>query len=136
MDVTLSEELTATTGSYFDAKLSMMERGYQAAMTLLGSTHDFTALMAFNDGCAIGAIRAIQDCGVTVPGDISVVGVDDIELAKFVSPRLTTLRQPLKEMGAIAASTLLRRIGGEDVPEETLIQPELVIRESTASVRN
>jgi len=68
-----------------------------------------------------------------VPDDISVIGVDDIQLAEFISPRLTTIRQPLKEMGAIAASTLLQRIHGEDVPEETILQPELVIRESTSS---
>jgi LacI family transcriptional regulator len=128
-------ELTATTGNYFEAsKLSMMERGFNAAKTLLRRTHDFTALVAFNDGSAIGAIRAIQDCGLSVPGDISVVGVDDIQLAQFVTPRLTTIRQPLKEMGAMAASTLLRRIQGEEVSEETVIQPELVIRESTAAV--
>jgi LacI family transcriptional regulator len=61
--------------------------------------------------------------------------VDDIHVAQFISPRLTTIRQPLKQMGEIAASTLLRRIHGEDIPEETVIQPELVIRESTARAR-
>jgi DNA-binding LacI/PurR family transcriptional regulator len=130
------EELTATTGHYFEvSNLSIMQRGYQAALTIMGRTRDFTALMAFNDGSAMGAIRAIRDCGLNVPGDISVVGVDDIRLAEFISPRLTTIRQPLKEMGRIAASTLLQRIRGEHVPEETLIQPELVTRESTASPR-
>jgi len=134
--VEVREDRTVTTGNYFEANhLSMMQRGYQAGMTLLGRTRDFSALMAFNDGSAIGAIRAIQDCGLRVPGDISVVGIDDIKFAEFVSPRLTTIRQPLKEMGAIAASTLLQRIRGEKVAKETLIQPELVIRESTASVR-
>src|SRR5437588_9559570 len=111
----------------------MMQRGYQAAMTILSRTRDFTALMAFNDGSAIGAIRAIQDCGLRVPHDISVMGVDDIQFADFISPRLTTIRQPLKQMGEMAASTLLLRIRGEDVPEESLIRPELVIRESTAA---
>jgi LacI family transcriptional regulator len=131
--VSVREELIATTGSYFDTKLSMMERGYHAAMSLLQRTRDFTALLAFNDGSAIGAIRAIQDVGLMVPGDLSVMGVDDIQLAEFVSPRLTTIRQPLKEMGAIAATTLLKRIHGEDVPQETVLQPELVTRQSTAS---
>jgi LacI family transcriptional regulator len=135
MDITVTEYLTAATGSYFDAKLSMMERGYHAAMSLLQRTRDFTALMAFNDGSAIGAIRAIQDVGLTVPGDISVTGVDDIQLAEFISPRLTTIRQPLKEMGAIAASTLLKRIHGDEVPQETVLQPELVIRQSTTAVK-
>jgi LacI family transcriptional regulator len=132
---TVTEELIATMGSYFEMNLSMMQRGYRAAISLLQRTRDFTALMAFNDASAIGAIRAIQDVGLTVPGDISVMGVDDIQLAEFISPRLTTIRQPLKEMGAIAASTLLKRIHGEEVPKETVIQPELVIRQSTAAVK-
>jgi LacI family transcriptional regulator len=137
LEIEVREDRTVTTGNYFEAShLSMMQRGYQAATTLMGRTRDFTALMSFNDGSAIGAIRALQDCGLNVPQDVSVVGIDDIKLAEFVSPRLTTIRQPLKQMGAIAASTLLQRIRGEKVPKETLIQPELVIRESTASVRH
>lgn len=135
MGIPVKAELTVATGNYFEAsKLSMMERGYNAAGALLRRTRDFTALVAFNDGSAIGAIRALQDCGLTVPGDVSVIGVDDIHLAQFISPRLTTVRQPLKEMGGIAASTLLRRIQGEKVPEQTIVQPELVIRESTAAI--
>ncbi len=132
IDVSVREEFIATMGSYFDTKLSMMERGYHAAMSLLQRTRDFTAVLAFNDGSAIGVIRAIQDIGLAVPDDISVMGVDDIQLASFISPRLTTIRQPLKEMGAIAASTLLKRIRGEDVPQETILQPAVVVRESTA----
>jgi LacI family transcriptional regulator len=130
------KELTATMGNYFEAyETSMMQRGYSAAMMLMERTRNFTALLAFNDGSAIGAIRAIQDRGLTVPGDVSVVGIDDIQLAGFMSPRLTTIRQPLKLMGEMAASTLLQRIRGEDVPEETVVQPQLVIRESTAPIR-
>jgi DNA-binding LacI/PurR family transcriptional regulator len=133
--VAVRKELIATTGNYFEAK-SMMERGYQAAMTLIQGSREFTAVLAFNDGSAIGAIRAIQDSGLRVPDDISVIGVDDIQLANFTSPRLTTIRQPLKEMGAIAASTVLRRIHGEAVPEQTVIQPEIVVRESTTRARS
>jgi DNA-binding LacI/PurR family transcriptional regulator len=62
------------------------------------------------------------------------VGMDDIQLAAFMSPRLTTIRQPLKVMGAMAASTLLQRIKGEKIPEETVVQPELVARESAARI--
>jgi DNA-binding LacI/PurR family transcriptional regulator len=136
MELDVHKELTATMGTYFSAgEISMMQRGYDAAMMLMERTRDFTALLAFNDGSAIGAIRAIQDSGLTVPGDVSVVGVDDIPLAAFISPRLTTLRQPLKVMGAMAASTLLQRIHGEEVSEETVVEPQLVIRESTARAR-
>jgi DNA-binding LacI/PurR family transcriptional regulator len=111
--------------------MSMMERGYEAAAMLLRNRQRFTALVAFNDKSAMGAIRAIQDHGLQVPGDISVIGVDDLQFSAYSSPRLTTIRQPLKSMGAAAASTLLREIHGEGAPEETVLQPELVVREST-----
>ncbi len=128
-------ELTASLGTYFEAsEQSMMQRGYEAAMMLLERSRDFTALLAFNDGSAIGAIRAIQDIGLSVPNNVSVVGIDDIQASAFTCPRLTTIRQPLKLMGSLAASTLLQRIKGEEVPKETVVPPELVVRESTASI--
>jgi DNA-binding LacI/PurR family transcriptional regulator len=133
LGLVVKHELTATMGNYFAAgEKSMMQRGYDAAMSLLRTPGDFTALLAFNDGSAVGAIRAIQDTGLSVPGHVSVIGIDDIQIAAFISPRLTTIHQPLKQMGAIAATTLLKRIQGEEVPEETVVQPELVVRESTA----
>ena len=133
MGIEVRPELTATMGTYFDAvEMSMAQRGYEAAQILLQKSRDFTALLAFNDGSAIGAIRAIQDAGLTVPRDVSVVGIDDIQIAGFLLPRLTTVRQPLRTMGEMAASTLLQRIEGEEVAEETVVTPELVVRESTA----
>ena len=129
-------ELTVTLGTYFSRnQVSMVQRGYDAAISLLQSGHKFTALFAFNDKSAIGAIRAIQDKGLSIPGDVSVLGVDDLQLSAFVSPRLTTISQPLKLMGATAASILLRQIHGEDVAEETVLSPELVVRESTGLAR-
>jgi LacI family transcriptional regulator len=129
----VNPELTVTLGTYFSAnQISMMERGYTAAATLLRNGQRFTALLAFNDKSAIGAIRAIQDQGLQVPGDISVIGVDDLEFSAYFSPRLTTIRQPLTSMGAAAATALLREIHGEAAPEETILQPELVVRESTS----
>jgi DNA-binding LacI/PurR family transcriptional regulator len=137
LGIAVRTELTVTMGNYFEAsEVSMMQRGYDAAMRLMERPREFTAILAFNDGSAIGAIRAIQDHGFSVPGDVSVVGIDDIPLAGFLSPRLTTVRQPLKPMGAMAASTLLQRIQGEEVPVETVVQPELVIRESTALAKS
>jgi LacI family transcriptional regulator len=133
LGLTVKPELTATMGNYFEAgEKSMMQRGYDAAMMLMQKSRDFTAVLAFNDVSAVGAIRAIQDIGLSMPGSISVVGIDDIQIAAFISPRLTTIRQPLRHMGAIAATTLLQRIQGETIPEETVVQPELVVRESTA----
>lgn len=96
---------------------------------------DFTALFAFNDMSAIGAMRALMDAGVRVPEDVSVIGFDDIYFAAFNSPSLTTIRQPLYEMGELAAQTLLKSLSsssdGERPPSNLMVEPELVVREST-----
>jgi len=112
------------------------EVGYSAARQLLGSGEDFTALWAFNDISAIGAVRALIEAGKHVPRDVSVLGFDDVNSAKFHNPALTTVRQPLARMGAVAAETLLARIAQstQDVPAEISVEPELVVRESTAPV--
>jgi LacI family transcriptional regulator len=112
------------------------ELGYPPVRDLLARTRDFTALFCFNDTCAIGAIRAIQDAGLTCPNDISVIGFDDIIVAEYFNPRLTTVRQPLFEMGTIAAKLLVSRIQSPDdpYPQEVWFDPELIVRESTASI--
>lgn len=110
--------------------------GYPYAKKLLERKVPFTALFAYNDLSAIGAIRAFQEEGVRVPHDVSVVGFDDIQGAAYNIPSLTTVRQPLTRMGNIAAQTLLERIeNGGEYPGEIAIEPELVIRESTAKRR-
>lgn len=111
------------------------ELGYESVKELLSRRKDFTAVLAFNDVAAIGAIRALYDAGLRVPTDVSVVGFDDIMAAEFYTPRLTTIRQPLEEMGAAAASLLLKKISGETVPALTRMEPTLVVRESTAVAR-
>ncbi len=112
------------------------ELGYKPVQQLLTKTKDFTALMCFNDISAIGAIRAIQDAGLRVPEDISVIGFDDIISAGYYKPSLSTVRQPLLEMGGQGAEILLDRIAHPNkvYPGEIVMQPELVIRESTALV--
>lgn len=110
--------------------------GYPYAKALLERKHRFTALFAYNDASAIGAIRAIREAGLNVPNDISVVGFDDIEGAAFHFPSLTTVRQPLHRMGSIAAKTMIDRLEGlEDCPGQIAVEPELVVRESTAKAR-
>lgn len=107
--------------------------GYPFAKQLLARQKPFTALFAYNDISAIGSIRAIQEQGLRVPQDISVMGFDDIPGAAFHTPSLTTVRQPLSRMGEVAAQSLLDRIeGNKDYPAEIAIEPELVVRESTA----
>jgi DNA-binding LacI/PurR family transcriptional regulator len=107
--------------------------GYCAARRLLESGEPFTALWAFNDISAIGAVRALIEAGKSVPRDVSVLGFDDVYGAAFHNPALTTVRQPLTRMGFLAAETLLQRIAGAgDAPSEIGTEPELVVRESTA----
>jgi DNA-binding LacI/PurR family transcriptional regulator len=113
---------------------SSPELGYPYAKTLLARNKPFTALFAYNDLSAIGAIRALNEAGLKVPADVSVVGFDDIESAAFNNPALTTVRQPLRQMGEVAARALLERIEGNgNGLEEIRIQPELVIRQSTTT---
>jgi DNA-binding LacI/PurR family transcriptional regulator len=108
------------------------EEGYMFAQKLLARNQPFTALFAFNDIAAIGAMSAFRDVGLRVPDDVSIIGFDDIQAAAFMNPPLTTIRQPLHHMGDLAAKTLLRRIKEENAePEDILVQPELVVREST-----
>ncbi len=109
------------------------EIGYKPTQALLDKTRDFTAIFCFNDIAAIGAIRALKDAGLTVPGDVSVVGFDDIQSAAYSTPSLTTVRQPLREMGKCGARVLLDRIADreKEYPGEIVMAPELVIREST-----
>jgi DNA-binding LacI/PurR family transcriptional regulator len=113
------------------------ELGYPFAKQLLERKRPFTALFAYNDISAIGAVCAFQEAGLRVPNDISVVGFDDIQSAAYISPPLTTVRQPLIKIGEIAARTLLERIEGrmKYVPE-IAIEPELVVRRSTARPTN
>jgi len=112
------------------------ELGYEAARRLLASHKRFTALFAFNDISAMGAIRALREANLRVPEDVSVVGFDDIQSAAYQNPALTTVRQPLREMGRIAAETLLRRIhrAGSSQSAEIVVEPELILRETTAEV--
>ena len=97
---------------------------------------DFTALFAFNDVSAIGAIRAFLDAGLSVPEDVSVVGFDDILGAAFQNPSLTTVRQPLRRMGVTAGEILLERLAGRNShPDFVTVEPELVVRASTGPAR-
>ena len=110
------------------------DMGYPVVQKLLASGERFTALFAFNDVSAIGAIRALRDAGIEVPEAVAVVGFDDIPSAAYHTPSLTTIRQPLRRMGEIAAQTLLDRLRrGGTTPSEVAVEPELVIRESTTS---
>lgn len=111
------------------------ELGYEVTRKLLAVDDSFTALFSFNDISAIGAISALRNAGRRVPEDVSVVGFDDIQSAAFQNPALTTVRQPLRQMGVTAAETLLARINApaqSPYPKSITIEPELIVRASTA----
>jgi LacI family transcriptional regulator len=119
-----------------DRDMTSPELGYPVIKQLLATKLPFTALVAFNDVSAIGSIRALQDFNLRVPADVSVIGFDDIKAASYNTPRLTTIRQPLAEMGRIATQSLLNFIHGTLAPrEEIAVEPELIVRESTGPVR-
>lgn len=106
------------------------ELGYPGVRQRL-QHRDFTAVLCFNDLAAIGAIRALHDGGLKVPGDVSVIGFDDLTVASYFVPSLTTIRQPLAEMGATAATLLLQKIRGEATGDLVEVAPVLIVREST-----
>lgn len=110
----------------------MVEGGMRATQEMLAAHPELTALICFNDLVAVGALKACAEAGLSVPGDIAVVGHDDIPLAELVTPALTTCRMSQYEMGQQAVKLLLECIGGrqEEGCKEILMAPQLVIRAS------
>ena len=134
LGIEIAEKLTVQ----LDGDSPSPEVGYGVTRKLLKRGAPFTALFAFNDISAIGAIRALREAGKRVPEDVSVVGFDDIPSAAYQNPGLTTVRQPLRQMGVIAAETLLARVNSPrpaDYPKEIVVRPELIVRSSTAMAR-
>jgi len=112
---------------------STMQSGYQAAEALLALPIRPTAIFATNDLMALGAVEAALDHGLRVPGDLSVVGLDDIMLGAHVRPPLTTVAIPKQELAKQAVELLLRYIdGAESEPVSLTVRPHLVVRHSTA----
>ena len=106
--------------------------GHQAALSLLGSDNPPTAIFAISDPMAIGAMRAASEMGINIPGDLSLMGFDDIRFAGFMTPALTTINQPRRQLGATAMKMLLARLSDESTPLEMVLEHRLVVRESTA----
>ncbi|APY84924.1 LacI family transcriptional regulator [Streptomyces alfalfae] len=111
--------------------LFTVEGGHAAASALLDQ--GCTAMVCGSDMMALGAVRAVRQRGLSVPGDVSVVGFDDSPLIAFTDPPLTTVRQPVQAMATAAVGALLEEIQGNPVQHtEFVFQPELVVRGSTA----
>ncbi|WP_431279407.1 LacI family DNA-binding transcriptional regulator [Leifsonia poae] len=113
-----------------------VDRGYEIGLRLLPHK-EFTAVFASNDQMALGAMHAAADLGLSVPGDLSVVGFDDIPEAKHLAPPLTTVRQDFAQLGASAIGLLLAEIEGSPSPETPeFAVPELIVRSSTARAKD
>jgi LacI family transcriptional regulator len=117
---------------------SSFQAGYELTCALLESKRDFTALMAFDDVTAFGAIRALTRVGKRVPEECSVVGFDDVAMAAFYNPPLTTIRQPMELLGTLSVEMLSQVIGAgmnnrRFTPRHVKVEPELVVRESTCA---
>lgn len=105
--------------------------GCTAAEQLLGLSETPTAILASNDFEAAGAMEAIRERGLQIPDDISVIGFDDIPLATMVYPKLTSVRQPLEQMGRAAARLLVERIENPDLPPRRMtLATQLVVRDT------
>jgi LacI family transcriptional regulator len=111
------------------------ERSYQATRSLLNLPQCPTAVFAASDAMAIGALRAIQDAGLSVPEDVAVVGFDDLPTALYANPPLTTVHQPIAEVGASAVKLLINQIKGQDSAAHVRLPTHLVIRGSCGALR-
>ncbi len=145
------ERFAAENGGSVDERLVRLlpgaldpNSGFQGGVTatedLLEAGVQFTALLAFDDLTALGAVRALNRAGRSVPGDCSVIGFDDIPAAAFCTPGLTTIRQPMEDMGTIGAEWVLRALQAADegnaaIPPKQLMPPAVIQRDSTGKVR-
>ena len=114
-----------------DGKPEAAMRAMEKLLALAGPP---TAVCCYNDMSALGAMKSIRLKGLSVPEDISVVGFDDLFLASYTEPRLTTVRQPMRRMGQLAMESLFRLMSGEESEIRIRVDAELIVRESTARV--
>ena len=111
------------------------EAAMRAMDTLLALPHPPTAVCCYNDMSALGAMRSIHMHGLRVPEDISVAGFDDLFVASYTQPPLTTVRQPMRRMGKLAMENLLKLMSGEESAVRIKVEAELIVRESTGRVK-
>lgn len=109
-----------------------VESGYAAARQLLGQTPAPTAAFCFSDQMALGVLAACRELGIRVPEDFSIVGFDDLASSRYLSPPLTTVSQPMREIGVRAVNLLLAILGSVEVAHQQTLDFELMVRGSTA----
>ena len=111
-----------------------MEEGYDAMVRLVMRSPDLTAVFALGDAIALGAMRAVFDMGLSIPGDLSLVGFDGVNSSQFSSPRLTTIRQDTRLIATRSVETLLACLGGETKPVREMVPFQLLKRESVRAL--
>ena len=124
-DIGFQPELVAHGDGRPEGGMSAMER-------LLALPEPPTAVFCYNDMEAIGALRAVREHGLTVPGDVSVVGLDDLFLASYTDPPLTTIQQPKHQMGRLAVEILLQLLSGGKPDSHVTLAGTLIVRQTTA----
>lgn len=116
------------------AELEMAELGREAALAMHAEGCAATGYVAMNDMLAIGLMAGLRQCGLRIPEDVSVIGIDDLFLGQYISPALSTVRQPMQEMASAAIERVLARMKNNgEPPHEVVFVPQLVVRESTAA---
>jgi LacI family transcriptional regulator len=131
----MQDRFTESRQEYVQLDENSYEGGYRATQRLLSLPHPPTAIFATDDTMAIGALSAASDMGRLVPRDVSVIGFDDVKIAAYLRPALTTVRQPIEKIGEKAVELLLEMIREGSTPDplpRLLIEPELVVRDSCA----
>lgn len=121
---------------HFQEPLAQFRAGYEIGLQVLSSSPRPTAVMALTDVIAVGVLHAGSELNLDVPRELSVTGFDDIPLASHVIPSLTTVSQPLQEMGGVAAELMLCKIKNPSrAPQQTILPTRLVVRHSTADAK-
>lgn len=131
-DIAINQKLIYQTRN--DIGHFSMENGYQTTKKLIDSGEEFTAVYAVADALAIGAIRALLESGLRVPEDVSVAGYDGIDVSGYISPSLTTIRQPVEEMAKDTVKLLFDIIAGKEEHQHITYDGELLVRESTKEI--
>ncbi|MFU8770674.1 MAG: LacI family DNA-binding transcriptional regulator, partial [Desulfotignum sp.] len=108
-----------------------LTEGQDSVKKLLSLTDPPTAVFCSNDYLALGAMKGAREMGLKLPEDLSIAGFDDIEIASYVVPALTTIRQPAYEMGKLGAELLFQRMTTPDKPVRRMLETELIVRDST-----
>lgn len=127
-DLPLDERLVVCAGDF------SMPSAYRATEELLRRGEDFTALFCISDSMAIAAMRALEDAGRSVPEHCSVIGIDGLEMSEYTNPRLTTLRQPMEQMGRESVETLVNLIEGRSGHAQITVEASLVKGNSVCEI--